>query len=169
MDCTKTTSFPIWPPFWNHFTTNPWEFQNTKPPNTWSFFNHFNKLTVECDFDFQNSSIWVCLPFVGSNLTSLCFTNVILFFKTFQQVNTISLGVQFNVIKFCGCDFHRQNPVMMHFGIVTMKFNVCDLVIQRQFWWIMIWKSRNYFDCLFMSKCECCVCVGSFFKEWQAF
>jgi len=88
--------------------------------------------------------------------------------KLFNK-STVSLGFQFDIIKFWGCDFHHQNPLMMHFGFVTTKFNVCDLEIQRQFWWIMIWKSRDYFNCLFMFKCESFVCVGSFFKEWQAF
>jgi hypothetical protein len=90
------------------------------------------------------------------------------FSKPFNK-STISLGVQFNIIKFCGCDFHCENPLMMHFGFVAMKFNVCDLEIQRQLRWIMIGKSKDYFYCLFMSKCECCVCVGSFFERMASF
>ncbi len=95
------------------------------------------------------------------------------FSKPFNK-STISLGLQFDVIKFCGCDFHCQNPLMMHFDFVAMKFNVCDLEIQRQFWWIMIWKSRHYeilITCLCLNVNVVCVWVlflrnGKLFRSW---
>jgi len=116
-------------PFYNI----PMGIQNTKPPNTLSFFSHFNKLTPECDFDLQNSSTWVCI--------TICW-------------------LQFDFIMFYECDFVFQNlstSQQFHWGFNLMSSSFLGVIfIIKTHWWCIlvlelwnlmcvIWKSKDNF------------------------